>query len=154
MSFWEKIQEDIKKNIQEGLDIVKEGSTAVSQKIEKFTVKGKQKYKVFNLNMKVQEEFAKLGGQVYDLIIKKSKNPLGNKQVTTIISTINKLEAQITKLEAKDIKKPQKTAAKKTTAKKTTAKKTTAKKTTAKKTTAKKTIKTSNSNTPEQTQKA
>ena len=143
MNFWEQIQKDIGENLKEGLAIVKEGSEAVTQKLEKLTDEGKKKYKVFNLNMKVQDEFAKLGGQIYDLIIKKSKSPLGNKDVVSTISKIKKLEAQITKFEGKEVVKKTKTTSKKTrkktTAKKTTAKKTTAKKTTAKKTTAKKT---------------
>ncbi|NOZ69744.1 MAG: hypothetical protein GXP46_11000 [Deferribacteres bacterium] len=123
MKFWEKIQEDLKKNIQEGLSFVKEGGEAVSQKIGMLTNEGKKKYKVFNLNMKVQDEFAKLGGEIYDLTTKKSKNPLRNKKVVSIISKINKLEAQITKLEQKKDKKAVKTAAKKTTAKKKTTRK-------------------------------
>ena len=98
---WDKFQNEFKKNIEEGLSIIKEGSSAVSQKIEKMTGEGKKKYRVFNLNMKVQEEFAKLGGQVYDLIAKKSKNPLSNKTVTATIKRINKLEDQINRLEEK-----------------------------------------------------
>jgi hypothetical protein len=127
MSFWEKIQEDLKKNIQEGLEIVKEGSTVFTDKIEQLTGEGKKKYKVFNLNMKVQDEFAKLGGQVYDLVHKKSKNPLGSKNVTATITKINKLESQINKLEGKGSKQAKKkTAKKKAVAKKKTTKKTTA----------------------------
>lgn len=114
MSFWEKIQQDIGDNLKEGLAIVKEGSEAVTQKLEKLTEEGRKKYKVFNLNMKVQDEFARLGGQIYDLTVKKSKNPLGNKKVTSILSKINKLEAQITKLEGKEITKKRKTTVKKT----------------------------------------
>ncbi|KPK02465.1 MAG: hypothetical protein AMK71_02210 [Nitrospira bacterium SG8_35_4] len=136
MSFWEKIQKEMnwdkfqnefKKNIEEGLSIIKEGGSAVSQKIEKLTDDGKKKYKVFNLNMKVQEEFAKLGGQVYDLITKKSKNPLGSKNVTAIIKRINKLEDQINRLEmkkaAKTKKKAVRRAPKKTAKKRATKKK-------------------------------
>ncbi len=127
MNFWEKIQDDLKKNLQEGLSFVKEGGEAVSQKIGLLTNEGKKKYKVFNLNMKVQDEFAKLGGEIYDLTAKKSKNPLRNRKVISIISRINRLEAQITKLEQKKGEKAVKTIAKKTAAKKTTAKKTTSK---------------------------
>lgn len=105
MNFWDKIQKDMKKNIKEGLEFMKEGSTAVSQRLEKLTEEGKKKYKIFNLNMKVQEEFAKLGGQVYDLTTKKSKNPLGNRKVNSIISKINKLETQINRLKKKSVKK-------------------------------------------------
>ena len=114
MSFWDKIQEDLKKNLQEGLEIFREGGSVVTEKLEKLTGEGKKKYKVFNLNMKVQEEFAKLGGEIYDLITGKSKNPLGNRQVKSIISKINKLEGRINKLESKEVKKPKKTTAKKT----------------------------------------
>lgn len=138
MSFWDQIQKDIGDNLKEGLSIVKEGSEAITQKLEKLTGEGKKKYKVFNLNMKVQDEFARLGGQIYDLIVKKTKSPLSNKSVISIISTINKLEAEISKHEGKEIKAKVKTAAKKTR-KKTTAKKTTTRKTAAKKATTKKT---------------
>ncbi len=105
MSFWEKIQNDIKKNITDGLAIIKESSDVVSQKIGKLTEEGKKKYKTFNLNMKVQDEFAKLGGNIYDLTIKKTKNPISNKKVVSIISRIKKLEAQINRLEKKHGKK-------------------------------------------------
>ena len=137
MSFWDQIQKDIGENLKEGLAIVKEGGEAITQKLEKLTDEGKKKYKVFNLNMKVQDEFARLGGQIYDLIVKKSKNPLSSKSVTSIISKINKLEAEISKFEGREIKAKVKTAAKKTR-KKTTAKKAAAKKATTKKTSGKK----------------
>jgi hypothetical protein len=128
---WDKFQNEFKKNIEDGLSVIKDGGSAVSQQIEKLTDEGKKKYKVFNLNMKVQEEFAKLGGQVYDQITKKSKNPLGNRAVASVIKRINKLEAQITRLELKKAvkakKKPKKKTAKKAT-KKTTKKRTAQKK--------------------------
>lgn len=124
---WDKFQNDFKKNIEEGLSILKEGGSAVSQKIEKMTDEGKKKYKVFNLNMKVQEEFAKLGGQVYDLISKKSKNPLGNRNVASTVKRIRRLEDQINGLEmekhTKPVKKTARKAPKKTTRKRTSEKK-------------------------------
>ena len=138
MSFWDKIQDDLKKNLQEGLEIFREGSSVVTDTLGKFTEEGKKKYKVFNLNMKVQEEFAKLGGAIYDLIEKKSKNPLANKKVKSIIARINKMENQITSFDAKDTKKAVKKTTKKTV-KKSTAKKTVRKKSTAKKQTKKST---------------
>ena len=110
MSFWDKIQNDLK----ESLSFFREGSTIVTDKIEKLADEGKKKFTVFNLNMKVQEEFARLGGQIYDLIGKKSKDPLANRTVTSIIDKINKLETQISKLEKSGRKKAKKTASKKT----------------------------------------
>jgi hypothetical protein len=118
MSFWEKIQDDLKKNLQEGIEIFKEGSSVFTEKIGELTGEGKKKYQVFNLNMKVQEEFAKLGGAIYDLTAKKSKNPLGNTKVKSILTKINKMEDRIAKLEDKKDKKPVKKTAKKRTTKK------------------------------------
>ncbi len=109
MNFWEKIQKDIKKSIKEGLAVVKEGSATVSHKIEMLTEEGKRRYKIFNLNTKVHDEFAKLGGQIYDLTIKKARNLLSDKKVTAIISKINELETQIKKLEKKQVKRAKKT---------------------------------------------
>ena len=115
MSFWDKIQDDLKKNLQEGIEIFKEGSSVFTEKIEELTGEGKKKYQVFNLNMKVQEEFAKLGGTIYDLTVKKSKNPLSNIKVKSILAKINKMEAGINKLEDN---KPARKAVKKRTTKK------------------------------------
>jgi TPP-dependent indolepyruvate ferredoxin oxidoreductase alpha subunit len=96
MGFWEKIQKDI----NEGLAIVREGSAVFSQRIEQLTEEGKRKYQVLTLNMKVQDEFSKLGGKIYDLSFKK-KNPMTDKRVLSIITRINKLEEKITTLEKK-----------------------------------------------------
>ena len=104
MSFWEKIQKDIKRSLREGIDLFRERSTTVTKKLEWLTEEGKKKYKLFNLNMKVQEEFAHLGGRIYDLISKDVENPISNKRVQTIIKRIKRLEAQINRLEGKGIK--------------------------------------------------
>jgi uncharacterized protein Yka (UPF0111/DUF47 family) len=112
MTFWEKIQKDVKKNIQEGIAALREGSTTVSKKIELLTEEGKRRYKIHTLHMKVKEEFERLGGQLYDLVTKKSKDPLSNRRVTSIISKIKKLEGQITRLERKGSKKTVKKASK------------------------------------------
>ena len=86
--------------------------------------------------MQVQEDFAKLGGEIYDLIAKKSRNPLGNKKVKSIIAKINKKEKEITLLESKDsqktVKKTVRKAVKKSTTKKTVRKKSPVKKQTKK----------------------
>lgn len=118
MSFWERIQHDLKKNLQEGLDIFKEGSSVFTDKFEELTGEGKKKYQVFNLNMKVQEEFARLGGAIYDLTVKKSRNPLGNRDVKSILSRIRKMESEIEKLEGREEKAPAGTTKKKRVVKK------------------------------------
>lgn len=105
MSFWEKIQKDIKKNLKEGIDLFKERSSTVTKKLEWLTEEGKKRYKLFNLNMKVQEEFAHLGGHIYDLVSKDAKNPIENKKVQSIMKKIKRLETQINRLESKKTKK-------------------------------------------------
>jgi hypothetical protein len=109
MSFWDKMQKDISKNIQDGIAAIKEGGSSVSKKIEWMTEEGKRKYRIYSLHVNVKEEFEKLGGQIYDLTSKKAKNPLSSRKVTTIMTRIRKLEKQITRLEER---------AKKTTKKK------------------------------------
>lgn len=94
MNLLDKIQKDIKENVQEGIAIFREGSEVVSQKIGKLTEEGRRKYRIFTLNMKVQDELARLGGKVYDLSFK-SGNPMTNKSVVSIISRIRKLEDKI-----------------------------------------------------------
>ena len=105
MSFWEKVQKDISKNIQDGIAALREGGTTVSKKIELLTEEGKKKYKIYSLHMSVKEEFEKLGGQIYDLSMKKANNPMSSRKVTPIISRINKLEAKISRLEKQVPKK-------------------------------------------------
>jgi hypothetical protein len=114
MSFWEKVQKDISKNIQDGIAALREGGTTVSKKIELLTEEGKKKYKIYSLHMNVKDEFEKLGGQIYDLNMKKSKNPMSSRKVTTIITRINKLETRIAKLEKQGPKKSIKKAPAKT----------------------------------------
>jgi len=116
MSFWEKIQKDIKRNLKEGIDLFKERSSTVTKRLEWLTEEGKKRYKLFNLNMKVQEEFAHLGGHIYDLVSKDAKNPLENKKVQSIMKKIKRLETQINRLEGKKAKK--KVVGKKTSRKK------------------------------------
>lgn len=101
MNFWERFQKDLRKNLKESIDIFKEGSTAVSKKIEHLTEEGKRKYSIFSLNMKIQEEFAKLGGQIYRLIQKKTPSPLEDKKIRSLISRIQKIEKQVISLEKK-----------------------------------------------------
>jgi len=105
MTFWEKIQKDVKRSIEEGIAALKESGTTVSKKIELLTEEGKRRYKIYTLHMKVKDEFERLGGQLYDLVTKKSRDPLSNRKITSIISRIRRLENQITRLEKKATKR-------------------------------------------------
>jgi len=112
MALWNRIQKDIKKGINEGVAVVKKGATVAVEKAEELAEEGKRRYKIFELKMKVQSNFTNLGGKVYDLTSKGSKNLLIDTKVRALISGVKKLEAQIAKLE-KAGTKPSKKAAKK-----------------------------------------
>lgn len=105
MNVWERFQKDFSKNLKEGFGIVKESGAVVSKRLEELTEEGKRKYNIFTLNMKMQEEFSKLGGEVYALSSKKTVNPLANKKVQSLLSKIQHLEKRIEVLEMKGTKK-------------------------------------------------
>ncbi|MEW6162755.1 MAG: hypothetical protein AB1606_05535 [Nitrospirota bacterium] len=101
MSFWEKVKEDLQKGIKEGVYLLKEKAMVVKGKAEELAEEGKRRYKIFELQAKVQKEIAELGGRVYDLS-PKLKNPMLDKRVKAIIARIKKLEARVTKLKGRE----------------------------------------------------
>jgi uncharacterized protein YoxC len=115
MTFWEKVKADVQKGFKEGL-------AAIREKAEELTEEGKKKYKLFELKSMVQKEMADLGGSVY-------KIRAGVKNLDTAalasIGKIEKLEAQIEKLEGV----PKKAAPKKAGRKKAAPRKKAARKT-------------------------
>ncbi|NOZ25446.1 MAG: hypothetical protein GXO94_05075 [Nitrospirae bacterium] len=128
MAFWDKLKKDIKKGIDEGLHVFKEGTTVIKKRAETLSDDVKSKVKIFELKQKIQVHLTDLGGRVYEIASDKRRNPLTNEKVKSIVEKIKKIEAQIEKLEAKAAKK----AAASTTARKgarKAARKTTAKKT-------------------------
>jgi len=98
MSFWEDVKKGLQKGVKEGVYLLKEKAIVVREKAEELAEEGKRRYKIFELQTKVQKEIAELGGRVYDLS-SKLKNPLFDKKVKSLIARIKKLEKQVTKLE-------------------------------------------------------
>lgn len=119
MAFWEDVKRDVQKGFKEGLE-------AIREKAEELTEEGKKKYKLFELKNRVQKEMAELGGSVYR--IREKVQNLDNTTMATI-GKIEKLEAQIEKLEGK----PRKAAPKRTVRKKAVARKKAAPRKTARK---------------------
>jgi predicted RNase H-like nuclease (RuvC/YqgF family) len=99
MAFWEKVKTDVQKGFKEGL-------AAIREKAEELTEEGKKKYKLFELKNRVQKEMADLGGSVYRM---RAEVKNLDKTALASIERIEKLEAQIEKLEGP----PGKTARKK-----------------------------------------
>ena len=111
---FDKIKKDVKKGIEEGIAVVKEGASVVSGKMGEFTAEGKRQYKMYDLKAKIQSQMTVLGGRVYDVLDSK-KSPTADSKVKTVYVKIKNLEEQLGKLERG---KEKKTAAPKKPARK------------------------------------
>lgn len=95
----------IKKDLKEGIAVVKEGAIVVSKKVGELTTEGKRQYKIYDLKAKIQNRMAELGGKTYEILASK-KSPAVDTMVKSIMAKIKKLEGQLSKLEAKKEAKP------------------------------------------------
>ena len=97
---FDKIKKDVKKGIEEGIAIVKEGASVVSEKMGELTAEGKRQYKMFDLKAKIQSQMTVLGGRAYDVLDSK-KSPAADSKVKAVFVKIKKLEQQLSKLEGR-----------------------------------------------------
>ena len=122
VGLFDKIKKDVKKGIEEGIAVVKEGASIVSGKVGELTAEGKRQYKMFDLKARIQTQMTELGGRAYDVLDSK-KSPAADSRVKAAFGKIKKLEEQLRRLEGGKAKKataPKKPAPKvKATPKKT-----------------------------------
>jgi hypothetical protein len=123
MSFWERVEKDLQKEIRAGIAFLKQSTAVVRKKAEELSEDGKRRQAIFQLKTDVRHEIAELGGRVYDLITTQDF-PIQDKRVKAIAARIRKLETQLAKLEGKGTAKAGGTG-KKTPAKKPVRKKNT-----------------------------
>jgi hypothetical protein len=95
---FDKIKKDVKKGIEEGIAVVKEGASVVSEKMGELTAEGKRQYKMFDLKSKIQNQLTELGGRTYDYLDSK-KSPVADSKIKAVFVKIKKLEDQLRKLE-------------------------------------------------------
>ena len=100
MSFWEKVEKDLQKEIRAGIAFLKQSTAVVRKKAEELSEDGKRRQSMFKLKTDVRHEIAELGGRVYDLI-STHDFAVQDKRVKAIAARIKKLEAQLAKLEGK-----------------------------------------------------
>jgi len=100
MGYWDDMKKDFQRSLKESMSLLKEKATTMKEKAEELTEEGKKRYKIFNIQMRIQNEIAELGGRIYDLS-SKSGNPLLDKKVKTLITRIKKLETQVARLKGK-----------------------------------------------------
>ncbi len=97
-TLFDKIKRDVRKGIEEGIAVVKEGASVVSGKMGELTAEGKRQYKMFDLKAKIQGQMTVLGGRAYD-VLDGRKNPAADGKVKAVYAKIKKLEEQLRKLE-------------------------------------------------------
>ena len=121
---FDKIKKDVQKGIEDGIAVVKEGASVVSEKMGELTAEGKRQYKMFDLKSKIQSQMTILGGRVYD-VLESKKNPAADGKVKAVFVKIKKLGEQLSRLEGGKPAKKARTIPKKKTgvvARKTTTK--------------------------------
>ena len=101
---FDKVKEDVKKGIEEGISVVKEGANVLSGKMDELTTEGKRQYKMFDLKWKIQNQMTELGGRAYD-VLNSNKSPVADNKVKAVFVKIKKLEKQLGKLEGDTEKK-------------------------------------------------
>ena len=100
---FDKIKKDVKKGFEEGFAAVKQGANVVSVKMNELSAEGKRQYKIFNLNLKIQDQMKELGGMTY-AVLDSRKSLDENKKIKAAFAKIKKLEWQLSKIGGKRIK--------------------------------------------------
>lgn len=104
-SLLEKIREDLKKGIEDGISVLKEGATTFYDKVDEIKAAAKKQYNIFDLQTKIQDEMTKLGGRAYD-VYNSNKSIDDDKKIKAAFAKIKKLEWQLAKLEGAPSVKP------------------------------------------------
>jgi len=124
MEFWEEVKRDVQKGMREGMALVKAGASIAVKKMDELTVEGKKRFQAFDLKTKVHAEVAELGARMYQLA-RDGKVAINDVRARKLFKRIQKLEAEISGVEA-SAKKSKKTKRKSASKKKGTVQKKTA----------------------------
>lgn len=88
MSFWEKVNNELKRAVEEGWSVLKDTARI-----------GKLRYNKYTLTRKADKCFSKIGGIVYEMAKPPWENPLSRPEVLKLVEEIKKLESEMTALE-------------------------------------------------------
>ena len=103
MGFWEHINQELKKAVEEGWTVVKESART-----------GKLRLSIHNLHRDAEKHFKDMGGIVYEMAVDPSENPLHKPEVQRHIGEIKRIETQAAALEEEIRKLKHKEASKET----------------------------------------
>lgn len=101
MSFWDKVNENIKRAVDEGVVAIKEGAKVASEKGGEVAKVGKLKFEAYNKHKEAQKKLAKLGGMVFDMAKPPFENPLCDPEVMKVIESIKEAEKEVKEIEAR-----------------------------------------------------
>lgn len=102
-NLFDQIKNNLKKGMEEGIAVLKEGANVVSVKMNELSEEGKRQYKIFNLNLKIQDRINELGGITY-AAIDSGKTLDEDKKIKAAFAKIKKLEWQLNKIGGKRLK--------------------------------------------------
>lgn len=88
MGFWEHVNQELKRAMEEGWSAVKENAKA-----------GKLRLNIHNLHKEAEGHFKAVGGIVYEMAHDPSENPLHKPEVQRHIGEIRRIEAETESLE-------------------------------------------------------
>lgn len=88
MGFWEHVNQELKRAVEEGWSAVKESAKV-----------GKLRLSIHNLHRDAERHFKEVGGIVYEMAADPSENPLHRPEVQGRLAEIRKIEARARVLE-------------------------------------------------------
>lgn len=100
-NLFDTIKSNLKKGMEEGIAVLREGASVVSVKMNELSEEGKRQYKIFNLNLKIQEQIKALGAMAYESL-DKGKRLDDDKKIKAAYSKIKKIEWQLVKTEGRN----------------------------------------------------
>lgn len=101
MAFWDKVNENLKKALDEGIVAIKEGAKIATEKSGELASVGKLKYEAYNAHKEAEKCLAELGGLVFDMAKPPFENPLSNSEVMAVVEKIKLAEKEIQEVEEK-----------------------------------------------------
>jgi uncharacterized protein YceH (UPF0502 family) len=93
--------ERMKKTMTQGFETTKKGLEQAADKAREVGEKGVLKYEISRLEKDVERNFALIGSQVYDVLVKKGQNTVSKStaEVKELLATVEGLEKRIAEKE-------------------------------------------------------
>ncbi len=99
MNFLDKVSTGLKKAVDEGWLVVREGAKVAEEKTKGVAKVGKLKYQVYTLQRRAEKYMTEIGGQVYDMSATPSENPLSSPDIIDLVESVKEIEGEIKRLE-------------------------------------------------------